>query len=196
MMHGPCGADNPESPCMVNGVCSKSFPKPFSDSTMLTDSYPIYQRRDNGRSVVVKGKMLDNRFVVPYNPYLLLKFGAHINVEAISGVGYLKYMHKYVHKGYDAAEVSVTNDEIQTFLNCRYVSAPEAAFRLCEFPMHKKSHKVMRLSIHLPNKQSVYFKKGDEAAAVTRALNKDTHLTAWFKVNLLLRSASQKVPLL
>lgn len=51
-----------------------------------------------------------------------------------------------------------TRDEITTYLNCRYVSAPEAVWRLSEFRMHEQSHTIVRLAIHLPEQQSVYFK--------------------------------------
>ena len=191
MMHGPCGTDNPNNVCMDKGQCTKSFPKPFQAETAMTDSYPTYKRPDNGRTVVIKGATLDNRWVVPYNPYLLSKYGAHINVEAVSSIGCLKYMHKYVHKGHDSAEVGFVVDEIETFINARYVSAPEAAYRLFEFPLHGKSHSVVKLPIHLSNKQSVFFRRGEEAAAVEKALNKDTHLTAWFKLNTTDPSARQ-----
>ena len=40
MVHRTCGAENPNASCMVNGSCSKSFPKPFREETSVSeDSY-------------------------------------------------------------------------------------------------------------------------------------------------------------
>ena len=76
-----------ERSCLRDWRCSKRFPKAFSAvTTNAEDGYPVYRRRDNGRVVNVGGAQLDNRRVVPYNPYLLLKFDAHINVEICSTV--------------------------------------------------------------------------------------------------------------
>ena len=47
---------------------------------------------------------MDNRWVVPYNKYLALKYQCHINVELCLTV---KYLYKYVYKGYDCANVEV-----------------------------------------------------------------------------------------
>ena len=57
MRHGPCGAENPDAPCMVEKdgnkmmKCQKGFPKPFREETEWDDStcYPLYRRRNNGR---------------------------------------------------------------------------------------------------------------------------------------------------
>ena len=47
-IHGPCGEDNPECVCMVEGKCSKGFPKNFRDETNPNhNGYPLYKRSDN-----------------------------------------------------------------------------------------------------------------------------------------------------
>ncbi|KAF7815066.1 uncharacterized protein G2W53_029035 [Senna tora] len=46
MIHGPCGASRISSPCMVNGKCSKHFPKRFNVKTAFDeDGYAKYHRR-------------------------------------------------------------------------------------------------------------------------------------------------------
>ena len=40
-------------------------------------------------------KKADNRSVVPYNPYLLLKFNCYINVDVCLTVQCVKYLSKY-----------------------------------------------------------------------------------------------------
>uniref|UniRef100_A0A1U7VMW3 Uncharacterized protein LOC104218829 n=1 Tax=Nicotiana sylvestris TaxID=4096 RepID=A0A1U7VMW3_NICSY len=61
MMHGPCGAARKSSPCMQNGRCTKHFPKKIVSSTTIDeDEYPIYRRRDDGRTAKRVGIELDN----------------------------------------------------------------------------------------------------------------------------------------
>jgi hypothetical protein len=88
MIHGPCGKENPNCPCMENGRCTKNFPKDFQKQTVVdTDNnYPIYRRRspeDGGQQVVCEktGRIIDNRWVVPYIPFLSLRTNCHINGE-------------------------------------------------------------------------------------------------------------------
>lgn len=168
MVHGPCGFLNPLSPCMVDGKCSTNYPKKFSAQTSEdVDGFSSYRRRDTGILTAVGNKQIDNRWIVPYNPYLLLKYNCHINVELCASVKSVKYLYKYIYKGHDCATVefdAITNnvngatstvtegskssekkhDEIKSFLNTRYVSAPEAVWRLLEFQLHNQSHTVYR----------------------------------------------------
>ena len=55
--------------------------------------------------------MLDNRWVVPYNPYLLTRYNCHINVEICSGVQAVKYLYKHIYKGHDKIAMYITHEE-------------------------------------------------------------------------------------
>ena len=52
-------------------------------------------------------------------------------------------------------------DEIKTFLDCRYLSACEACWRINQFHVQYRSIGVERLSFHLPDEQVVTFKDSD-----------------------------------
>ena len=175
---------------MDNGVCTKGYPKDFlSQTSTPADGYPQYRRRDDGRTIRLGTFQVDNTWVVPYNPWLSKKFNAHINLEACMTVKSVKYLFKYIYKGHDCAHVEIqetnqlNHDAITTYLDARYVSATEAFWRLSEYKMHEQSHSVMRLPIHLPNQQPVYFQQGHEEEALDRATSAESLLTSWFHLN-------------
>ena len=101
MLHGPCGAQNPNSPCMVpnkDGIkaCKGGYPKNWNAKTHLQpNGYPNYARPDNKRVIWKNGKKYDNRWVVPHNRYILLKYKGHCNVEYTASLSTVKYQLKY-----------------------------------------------------------------------------------------------------
>ena len=199
MMHGPCGAFDTNASCM-KGVrdkkCSRYFPKKFNEQTVLGEQgYPTYARRDDSRTYVRKGLPLDNRWVVPYNPILLRMFQGHLNIEKTDQSNTIKYLFKYVSKGSDRviAQLSTNNtaegqsmahDEITQYLNCRYLSSCEAAWRIFAFPIHRRYPPVERLSYHLPNQQSVVFSSNETVPELfTKPRIKESMFLAWMKKN-------------
>ena len=92
----------------------------------------------------IKGNNVDNRWVVSYNPWLSKKYQAHINVEACMSVKAVKYLYKYIYKGHNCANIlineQINHDEVNTFLDCGYVSAPEALWRVFEYPISHVTH--------------------------------------------------------
>ena len=72
-------------------------PKDFCVNTVESvDGYPKYRCRHNGATVKVHNVDVDNRWVVSYNPWLLQKYGVHINVEACMSVKFVEYLYKYI----------------------------------------------------------------------------------------------------
>ncbi|XP_012833445.1 PREDICTED: uncharacterized protein LOC105954317 [Erythranthe guttata] len=196
MIHGPCGHANLNSPCMKDGVCTKRFPKKFVQRTEADpDGYPVYRRRDDGRTVRKKNTILDNGFVVPYNRVLLSKYRAHINIELCNQSKSIKYLFKYVNKGDDRVTATffqppstdadpAVRDEIKMYYDCRYLSACEAMWRIFAFEIHYRDPPVIRLSFHLPDNQPLVFNENQSLKRVLeRTTARQTMFLAWFEAN-------------
>ncbi|OMO54933.1 DNA helicase PIF1, ATP-dependent [Corchorus olitorius] len=201
MMHGPCGPGFPRARCMEGGKCDKHFPKKFCDRTKIDEhGYPTYRRHDSGALCVKNGVVLDNRFVVPHNVDLLIRYQAHINVEICNRSRAIKYLFKYINKGPDRARAviesdrekaargvnanGITVDEIKAFLDCRYLCAYEACWRLFSFDVHLRQPAVIRLLVHLPDQHNVYFRSSQTAGSVlSRRDVRKTMFTEWMTAN-------------
>lgn len=104
-------------------------------------------------------------------------------------------MFKYVHKGndratavfYQSANDSDGNkvvDEIKQYLDCRYISSSEAAWRLYGYEIHFNQPNIVRLQFHLRNEQNIVFKEGSSLGQVySNASVKETMFTAWMIAN-------------
>ncbi|KIL69115.1 hypothetical protein M378DRAFT_43459, partial [Amanita muscaria Koide BX008] len=64
-------------------------------------------------------------------------FDCHINCEVCATIKAVKYVHKYIYKGPDCATLELQGpvDEVKAYLDSRYVSSIEAAWRIFEFHM-------------------------------------------------------------
>ncbi|XP_048621666.1 uncharacterized protein LOC125591450 [Brassica napus] len=204
MIHGPCGNQRPLSPCMEKGECTKNYPKPYSSHTKIDKSgFVVYKRRVNSRASVFKGDIeLDSRYVVPHNLSIIRKYKAHINIEWCCKTGAIKYLFKYITKGVDRAMALLEHtgsqdraelekkkehlemDEIDRYLECRYISACEASWRLFSFHIHHNQPSVMKLTLHLPGKHRLVY---DQDKSLEEVLSQEdiekTMLTAYFVAN-------------
>ncbi|CAO3656219.1 unnamed protein product [Mucor hiemalis] len=225
MMHTPCNtsyADNRGNVrmCRANKdkTCSKHFPKDVCNVTVIDEKgFANYRRRPTNLFVAFpNGYHADNRWVVPHNLYLCVKYDTHINVEFCAGNSAIKYLFKYICKGSDHAQIALkpavdnntTNnsnpnaststapsdsnnataesnnvDEISAWRSVRYISTIESCWRIFGKRTHSCSPSIKRLAVHLKDQQNVTYVDGASGASVRRSMEKDTTLTAFFKLN-------------
>ncbi|XP_063949879.1 uncharacterized protein LOC135152724 [Daucus carota subsp. sativus] len=196
MIHGPCGLQNPKSPCMKGMKCIRHFPKKYCPRTMFDESgFPLYKRRRQNITVKVRNAELDNQWVVPYNRDLLVKYQCHMNIEICCHARSLKYLFKYCLKGHDTATVHVTGrkrtssnvnpnepvDEIQAYFDGRYICGAESAYRIFGFPIHHRTISVERLPFHLPGQKNCTFSSSQPLQKVAeKEKDKLSKLEAFF----------------
>ena len=76
------------------------------------------------------------------------------------------------------------NDEIQRFIDSRYISAVEAAWHIFHFVIHRQVPNVVRLQVHLPGYHFVIFDPDEpQDQILARATGEKTTLTAFFRAN-------------
>ena len=157
MVHQKCGQFNPNAPCMTTDkqsshkYCSKHYPQPFRDAftTNSKTGRAEYRRMDNGDTATIRQKNgdnefvetdIDNRYIVPYNPYLLMKYDCHICVDLVTANAVIAYIYKYCYKGCDLARARILygGDEIEAYKSIRYISSSEAMWRIFGFDMQKR----------------------------------------------------------
>jgi len=201
MVHTLCVGGNGNALCMkdlnpaIETTCHKGYPHIFLEETMIPENgYPQYRRRNTGRFFIIPvpgsggtlTAVIDNRRVVPYSPYLSLRYNAHINVEVCCSVQAVKYIHKYIYKGGEKATVSVESehDEIKGYLHGRYLGPTEAVWCLFQFAMHDVQPPVTHLQLHLPGQQAVYFAGHHESDHIRDLIEGSmTTLMAFFSYN-------------
>ncbi|KAF5479505.1 hypothetical protein F2P56_000317, partial [Juglans regia] len=142
-------------------------------------------------TVKVRGKDLDNRWVVPHNPYLLAKFDCHLNVEICSTIKAVKYLYKYIYKGHDRVAFNLIPgqniqdiDEIQQFQSARWIAPPEAMWRIYGFILNEMHPSVYSLHLHLEDQHLVAFHAHDNLNNILRSdFTAKSMLTEFFSTN-------------
>ena len=196
MIHGPCGQWNHDSPCMVDRKCSKDYPKQLrQDTCFLDNSYPPYSRQSEEApgspiSKTIRGGInvsVNNAWVVPYNPYILLRYNAHINLEIVCAVSSVKYLYKNLEKGPDQCLVrldiadetreELRRNEVTHYKLGRYITASEAYWRIYNFSIQPP---VRMLAIYLEDEQVITFNDDGTAQNLLNAGPPTTTLTAFF----------------
>ncbi|XP_076036406.1 uncharacterized protein LOC143022191 [Oratosquilla oratoria] len=186
MIHGPCIGYDESSVCCNGkkndrGTCQKDFPKQCRSTIKFgNNGYPLYRRRavgEGGFSFVKKLKgqevTIDNSWVVPYNPYLCLRFNSHINVECSNSIKAIAYVTKYVNKGCDRVLFTKTEgteeiNEIKNFTDARFVNSNEATWKIFRFPIHSSYPPVMNLDLHLKDENEVFFNADSSKADIKK----------------------------
>jgi hypothetical protein len=148
-----------------NGNCNKHFPKELTTESHLDErGFPVYKRVTT-----------EDQFVVPYNPALLSYVDAHVNIELASYVNVIRYLYKYIYKQPDSTPFLVDDDsiidEVAEYKRGRYVSASEAAWRLCGFHTQSREPAVQMVPVHLPGYDNIMFYEGQEHAALDNSVS-------------------------
>ncbi|KAL3010663.1 hypothetical protein AAZX31_07G156100 [Glycine max] len=161
-----CNPNRPEIHRLLNPLNLKAIDRPDIISRVF---------KLNRHTIEKNGVIIYNRYIVPYNPRLLRKYQAHINVEWCNQSTSIKYLFKYINKGYDRVTAilihddndpnhngSTHNDEIKEYLDCKYICPCESTWRIFGFPIHGREPAVERLHFHLLGQHSVVYEDHDD----------------------------------
>lgn len=115
----------------------------------------------------------EDRWIAPHIPELIDTLECHIFVNIVFTVSVFTYLFKYLHKGPDHTWFHIPNegkDEISDYVEGRYLSAHEAAWRILGFEITSKDPSVSCLPVHLPGGNITQFDGGLDASRSSTSL--------------------------
>lgn len=147
---------------------------------MDENGYPQYYRPANGCTYQVGSHMVNNCWIVPYNPYLSAEFQCHINVECAVSFKTVKYTVKYINKGGDRGTLALEgNDKIKQYIEGRYFATSEAIWRILHYDIHNQVPNVVRLPVHTEGQHMVIFDPDEDPEVLRRRIaSEESGLTA------------------
>jgi hypothetical protein len=103
----------------------------------------------------------------------------------------VKYLFKYIYKGHDRASFVIEAmgdgavvNEIREYRDARFISPPEAIWRIYSFNLSEMCPSVIQLQVHLPNMHHVCYQDYENLQDVVgKGLASRTMLTEYFRMN-------------
>ncbi|XP_074277421.1 uncharacterized protein LOC141601059 [Silene latifolia] len=111
--------------------------------------------------------------------------------EVCSSIKAVKYLYKYIYKGHDRISFTVEDgieqhdyDEISAFQSARWISPPEAVWRIFRFCMNEIHPTMVPLQVYLQNMETVLFRPYERLENIEDDdSRKRTMLIAFFEQN-------------
>ncbi|XP_026398220.1 uncharacterized protein LOC113293999 [Papaver somniferum] len=168
MLHGPCGHAKPNSPCMRDKKCTENFPKKYNNKTYADDT--------GGMTIkylfkcIHKGKDMITAIVavIPAKD----KNSSNINNKNSSNNVAVEEIQR------------TSKDEVNTYLEGRYLSGCECIWRTLSFKIHYRNPSIERLPLHIEGEQLVYHNDTDDLRDVLDKEDPDaSKFIQWMKAN-------------
>ncbi|VDI62589.1 Hypothetical predicted protein [Mytilus galloprovincialis] len=101
-----------------------------------------------------KRTSINDTRVVPYNPYILYAWNAHINVQQVTRSGLERYLVKYIAKVEPTFGLIVKDNPVQNYFESRLVGAPEAVASILSHHFVSGTRQVIFVDTNLPSERS------------------------------------------
>lgn len=155
------------SRCKRGNTCIYGFPHPITPEAWIDDEGRVHFKRTEE----------DDRWIASHIPELIDELDCHIHVDVVFTVSVFMYLYKYLFKEPDHAPFRISQansertDEIEDYINGRYLSAPEATRRILGFDISSKEPSVTCLPVHLPGGNVPQFAQGDQSEGSSVSLS-------------------------
>uniref|UniRef100_A0A0K0EFM1 ATP-dependent DNA helicase n=1 Tax=Strongyloides stercoralis TaxID=6248 RepID=A0A0K0EFM1_STRER len=152
MLHNRCDELKEKASCWdsCRNTCSKGYPKPFMNETIIdADTEEIFYKRNSNNKM--------NKYVVPYNVFLLKYFNSSINIRVVDNILGSSYIFKEMIANKNSAskrinlEILLNNkkkDEISNYQKVRCINTTDALWRIYQYPLLGHTIDVEILYIH------------------------------------------------